>query len=321
MVCFNVKGDTVGFFGSRHWEGGWLGSKMFVRDQLLWKQVRRGYWAQGKFRPWCGCCQALHAAWGAGLLSGVLLRAEVEKGLSVPADGCCLGEPAPCSQGWPERPGPQQSRCWPHPIFGSKTLLGRGSEWHTSSLTCCLIIFHVIELYTLYTFILVWLLCITGRNSHSHSFSQEHSGPWKQSPRGGVGFRASFIPQPPLPSPGFSWLCRLQRLTGLPPAADLCTHVGQSWKGHPGRLHRACTLLSRPLHWGAACGQTWRTCWPRSWGSGAGSASPGWSLFLEPVDSQEKSRAIEKGGQATKWWHVGFWWMWCMLPDSSNRFS
>ena len=32
---------------------------------------------------------------------------------------------------------------------------------------------------------------------------------------------------------------------------------------------------------------------------GARSGSPGWSLFLEPVDSQEKSRATKKGGEAT----------------------
>lgn len=119
MVCFNVKGDTVGFFGSRHWEGGWLGSKMFVRDQLLWKQVWRGDWAEGKFRAWCWCCQGLRAAHGAGLLSGVLLRAEVEMGLSVPADGFCLGEPAPCSQGWPERPGPRRAGADPTPYLAA----------------------------------------------------------------------------------------------------------------------------------------------------------------------------------------------------------
>ena len=35
VMCYNVKIDTVGFFASRHSDGGWLGSKMFIRDQLL----------------------------------------------------------------------------------------------------------------------------------------------------------------------------------------------------------------------------------------------------------------------------------------------
>lgn len=173
---------------------------------------------------------------------------------------------------------------------------------------------------------LYWFGCfaLRGRTAtHTHSVRKILAR--GNSPRGGVGFRMSFIPQPPLPSLEFSWLCHLQRLAGFPPPrppADLCTHVGQSRKGPLGRLHRACTLLSRPLHRGAACRQRWRRRWLRSRGLGAGSGSPGWSLFLEPVDSQEKSRAIEKGGQATnKWWHVGFWWMCCMLPDRSNRFS
>ena len=66
------------------------------------------------------------------------------------------------SQGW----------CRRHPIFGSKSLFEGGSEQHISWLTHCLVIFHVIELNTLDTFILVWILCVTSKNNHSF----KHSG-------------------------------------------------------------------------------------------------------------------------------------------------
>lgn len=58
------------------------------------------------------------------------------------------------------------------PYLGSNSLPEGGSKQHISSLTHCLIIFHIIELNALCTFILVWILYVISNNNYSHSFKQ-----------------------------------------------------------------------------------------------------------------------------------------------------
>lgn len=145
------------------------------------------------------------------------------------------------------------------PVFANKSLLGRGSERHTSSLTCHLIIFYVIELNTLYTFRLLWLLCVTGKNSHSHSFKQSGTfWPVETEPqrRGGL----PGVPHSAAPAAFPGILLTLSLVSRrLAPMADLCTLGGQSRKGASGEAARS-PRAPEPTPGPGSCvrGQRWR---------------------------------------------------------------
>lgn len=113
IMCYNMKMDrdyichcSVLWHQMLRWQ---VGSKIFNREKLLWKEVwRKKYRTEGKFKLWSGCNMALANPTGNCEVSiacpSVLLRAEVDGSLCphclATIVGCCLYKAALCSQGW-----------------------------------------------------------------------------------------------------------------------------------------------------------------------------------------------------------------------------